>query len=109
MNKPNKGKITMNTDKLYLVDTNSWFPLEKRGNVNPSTFKTVGAAKAAITRKKKKFPNGNWDRYEIMTIAEWDERRPLREVTNIRSGGKVMEKAGTPSFLSVASEAYHCM
>jgi hypothetical protein len=79
------------------------------------TYKTLGSAKAAITRMQNKIPvsdMGKSDRdpvlmYSIAEINEYYnniEKQVTR--TNLMSGKEYQESINTPSYCSPASESY---
>lgn len=86
----------MQTTTQRIVTTWNWHHVQ--------SYKTHAAAKAAVTRKWA----AKYGSVRILTPEEY-ERRPDVEVTNIMSGKKVTERAGTPNFMSVGSEAYWSM
>lgn len=69
------------------------------------TFDTLQGARVSLTRKyKNKYPNA-----VIMDHEEFKrhkENEPYREVINIMTKEKVMERVSTPHYLSVGSETY---
>jgi len=84
------------------------------GGMN-KTYKTHGAARAAITRMHNKIPVwdiGNPDRDPIFmySIAEAKEYyaniEKMVERVNLMTGKNYLESINTPSYCSPASEAY---
>ena len=68
------------------------------------TYKTAGHAAAALRRYDgQQLDASEW---EVMEIAAYEKQVPMREVTNLMTGKKVMERADTPWHCSVASESY---
>lgn len=82
---------------MYYIIVNEWSAIK--------TYDTLQGAKAALTRKySKHYPNA-----QIMDNEEFKAHKlnePYKEVINLMTGEKVMEKVSTPSYLSVSSEAY---
>lgn len=77
-------------------------------------YDTQAAAKAAATRMLargalERLKDGE-SRYpsevEVMDSAAYAAQVPMREVTNLMTGKRVMERADTPWSCSVASESY---
>jgi hypothetical protein len=76
-------------------------------------YATLAAARAAMTRlvnidreayvSLKKYPRTD---YEIMDEVAYAAQVPMREVTNLMTGKKVMERADLPWGCSVASDSY---
>jgi hypothetical protein len=69
------------------------------------SYATLPAARAAVSRSISKGVLSNYS-YEIMTVADYNQQVPMREVTNLMSGKQVLERADTPRSCSVASETY---
>jgi hypothetical protein len=68
------------------------------------TYETERAARAAVTRISKiKDTQGS---FLVMDIKSYEAQVPMREVTNLMTGEKVLERADTPWSCSVASESY---
>jgi len=68
-------------------------------------FDTKRGAKIALTRKyKAKYPEAVVMSQEELKAHK--ENEPMREVTNLMTGKKVLEKVSTPYYLSVSSETY---
>ena len=72
------------------------------------TYKTLSAAKAAMTRLAKK---GKLEREAaVATYSDFkDNIEQLVERTNLMSGKKFMEPINTPSYMSPAYESYWSM
>jgi len=77
-------------------------------------YATQAAAKAAATRMLargalERLKDGT-SRYpsevEVMDTVTYAAQVPMREVTNLMTGKKVMERADTPWSCSVASESF---
>lgn len=69
------------------------------------SYATEAAARAALTRYRQgRMALG--DDWEIMEERAYAAQVPMREVTNLMTGKKVMERADTPWSCSVASESY---
>lgn len=87
--------------------------LVKHPRTRRETYNTERAAKAAKTRLTKidmdaylagkKYPRSD---YEVMNEATYKAQVPMREVTNLMTGEKCLERADTPWHCSVASETY---
>lgn len=73
------------------------------------TWKSAGAAKAALTREANK-GRVNKDDYDIAELGKFRATiEKLVERTNIMSGKKYHEPVNTPGYLSPSSEAYWSM
>lgn len=86
---------------VHKVDRTRHPNLPRRGDA----YATEAAARAALTR----YRTGRWalgDDWEIMEERAYAQQVPMREVTNLMTGKKVMERADTPWSCSVASETY---
>jgi len=66
------------------------------------TYSTERSARAAKTRMQKNSHNA----LEVMTAEAYRAQVPMREVTNLMTGKKVMEPADLPWHCSVGSESY---
>jgi hypothetical protein len=77
--------------------------------VSRKPYKTLAAAKSAITRGER---NGTIDR-DLVAIASttdfYGRIEGMVERTNLLSGQKYMEAVNTPSYCSPSSEAYWSM
>lgn len=71
------------------------------------SYKTVAAAKAALTRARGAGHTLESE-WEIMEEQAYEAQVPWVEVTNRMTGEKVLERADTPWHCSVASESYWC-
>ena len=85
----------------------------KNSGWKKSSYKTMSAAKAALTRiLKARKDIGGFDLYNL-AIAEisyyQDKIERQVEKTNMMTGKKYMESVNTPSYMSPSSEAYWSM
>lgn len=74
-----------------------------------SSYPTMSAAKAALTRYNKKNPGAEFD-YGIAEFGYYQEviERQV-EKTNMMTGKKYTESINTPGYMSPSSEAYWSM
>lgn len=87
--------------------------LVKHPRTSKETYNTERAAKAAKTRlinididaylAGNKRPRRD---YSVMDIDTYNSQVPMREVTNLMTGEKCLERADTPWHCSVGSESY---
>lgn len=90
---------------------------------SPVSFKTEGAAKAALTREAKKMSKKSWrddddfvpqplinrEDYAIAEAGEFYDRIEKKElVKNIMSGKEYYEGVNVPAYMSPAHETYWC-
>lgn len=68
------------------------------------TWDTERGAKVAVTRISKMLPD--LGPLVVMDVITYRAQVPMREVTNLMTGEKVLERADTPWHCSVASESY---
>lgn len=85
----------------------------KNSGWKKSSYKTMSAAKAALTRiLKARKDIGGFDLYNL-AIAEisyyQDKIEKQVEKTNMMTGKKYMESINTPGYMSPSSEAYWSM
>jgi hypothetical protein len=89
------------------------------------TFKTLGAAKGALTREAKKVTKPKWgddkenfrpqplinkSDYKIAECQKFSmEIEKTRTVKNLLSGKEFDEPVNTPGFMSPSTETYHSM
>jgi len=73
-------------------------------------YKTLSAAKAALTRYAKKYENVSADEYSIAETQKfYNEIEKMVKRKNLLSGKEYMEPINTPSCCSPASEVYWSM
>ena len=81
----------------------------KNSYMKKSSYPTMSAAKAALTRYNKKYPGAEFD-YAIAEISYYQDKIEKQvEKTNMMTGKKYMESINTPSYMSPSSEAYWSM
>ena len=68
------------------------------------TWDTERGAKVAVTRLSKMLPD--LGPLVVMDVITYRAQVPMREVTNLMTGEKVLERADTPWHCSVSSESY---
>lgn len=74
------------------------------------TYKTITAAKSALTRISKKNHTINKSEYEITDINNFTNNiEKSIERTNLQTKQKYMEKINTPPYMSPAYESYWSM
>ena len=76
------------------------------------SYKTLGAAKAALTRLSKVEPDFDPDRYDIASSAFFHqnlEKKVKRKVLEGFGGKEYWEPVNTPNYLSPSSETYWSM
>lgn len=71
-------------------------------------FKTIGAAKACITRQAKKGKIVSAD-YGIASIEDYRKIEQTEEVINLMTGAKVTQSVNTPRCCDPSSELYWSM
>lgn len=76
---------------------------------SPKTYKTIGAARAALTRlvKKSDLDRDSIGIAEVNYFYSFVEKKVTR--TNLMSGKEYTEGVNTPSYCSPASDAYWSM
>lgn len=98
-----------------IVDTNTRCRVR-----HPRTGKEIYASRAAAQAAATRMLNDNMlgklrdetngrsmpTSLEVMDVQAYSAQVPMREVTNLMTGKKVMERADTPWSCSVASESY---
>lgn len=72
-------------------------------------YKSLGAAKSALTRAEKKGLISNKEDYAILSLLEFKKVEKMVERVNIMSGEKFMESVNTPYYCSPSSETYWSM
>jgi hypothetical protein len=95
---------------VYNKETTKTMSVRARSaNMWKDTWKSEGAAKAALTReaKKGKINKDDYAIAEIMQFRTLIEKQVER--TNIMSGEKYIEPINTPGYMSPSSEAYWSM
>jgi len=99
---------------IYERDTTKIIEVyRKNSGWKKSSYKTMSAAKAALTRiLKARKDIGGFDLFNL-AIAEisyyQDKIEKQVEKTNMMTGKKYMESINTPSYMSPSSEAYWSM
>lgn len=74
-----------------------------------SSYPTMAAAKAGLTRYAKKNPGAEFD-YAIAEFTYYQDKIEKQvEKTNMMTGKKYMESVNTPGYMSPSSEAYWSM
>ena len=74
------------------------------------SYKTLGAAKAALTRLSRVEPDFDPDRYDIAASAFFHQNiEKSRKTTNMMSGEEFVEPVNTPNYMSPSSESYWSM
>ena len=89
---------------FIIVNPETWYIRGTSGCAK--TYNTEQGAKAALTRIRKKEPD---TKDVVMSYIVYNQVRPMVERTNMMSGEKYLEPAGTPNFLSPSSETYWSM
>lgn len=80
--------------------------IKSDGPNSTRAYRTIGAAKATVTRlvKKEGWKSGD---FEITATADYQPRMVTRK--NLMSGKEFQEDVNTPYFCSPASESYWSM
>jgi len=94
---------------IYRKDTTEIAPKYAQGYRQDAIYKTMGAAKAAVTRMEKDMPGVMFE-YAIAELGYYyDNIEKQVEKTNMMTGKKYMESVNTPGYMSPSSEAYWSM
>lgn len=73
-----------------------------------TSYKTLAAAKAALTRLRKGRPPLG-DEWGVMTMDDYIRNRPTKKVRNLMSGQEIEIPVDTPMCCDPSSETYWSM
>jgi len=94
---------------IYHKDTTQIAAKSAKGYRRDAIYKTMSAAKAALTRMDKDMPGSVFE-YAIAELGYYYANIEKQvEKINMMSGKKYMESVNTPNYMSPASEAYWSM
>ncbi len=109
--------VIVNTETLAI----SSLPTSYANGTKPAKFDKIGPAKATLTRLRNKITQltlegkalpwycSDFNKLEIMSLAEYDNMDTMVERVNLVSGETYMEDINTPRSCSPASELYWSM